>query len=490
MRYLAAALVIPLMWLTVVGTARADVPAGLARQVIPQNPSPREPVEGFVKYYVVRDVGGGRAESLWDIAERLLGAGERQLSIIELNQGRPQPDGSAMTDPTEIHPGWILVLPWDAYGDGVRYGPLPVLSPAQASSTLAPTAPPSLAPPATKANCGSTPSAPSAAGISWAQLRVAPNAAWGRTKGHGVTVAVIDSGVDATVPALTGRVRPGADATSAAGRGDTDCLGRGTALAAILAAQPGDGGGFAGVAPEATVLPIRITLTAGTAKGDEVVRAVQLAVTNGARVIMIPAAAELSAQQADAVFHTASTYDAVVVLAAPSSGPILTGGPRDGVLRVGASGADDEPAYPYPAGAVDVLAPGVRVASIGLGGAGQIEGSGTAFAVPFVAGLVALVRSAQPQLPAAAVAEKITDTADLDGADRPAPRYGWGVIDAGAAVDHAPVDQDEPWGMATAPAQPHRLVGLVIALTGVLGLIVLGAHFWRTRRRHAPVPRE
>ncbi|BCB74991.1 hypothetical protein GCM10022251_75560 [Phytohabitans flavus] len=77
------------------------------------------------RYYIVRPPVDGQREYLYDIALRTLGNGNRFREIIELNKGRKQPDGATFTDGVELGPGWILVLPRDARGEGVRAGALP-----------------------------------------------------------------------------------------------------------------------------------------------------------------------------------------------------------------------------------------------------------------------------------------------------------------------------------------------------------------------------
>jgi hypothetical protein len=72
------------------------------------------------KIYVVRPPEGRFHESLWEIAERHLGDGRRYRDIFELNDGRVQPDGTTLTIASLIRPGWILVMPPDAHGPGIR----------------------------------------------------------------------------------------------------------------------------------------------------------------------------------------------------------------------------------------------------------------------------------------------------------------------------------------------------------------------------------
>ena len=64
-------------------------------------------------------------DDLWDIAERFLGDPEEWHQIYQLNEGRPQPDGRALTDPNLIIPGWVLLIPQPATGARPRPAPGP-----------------------------------------------------------------------------------------------------------------------------------------------------------------------------------------------------------------------------------------------------------------------------------------------------------------------------------------------------------------------------
>jgi hypothetical protein len=93
-----------------------------------------------VKYYVVRGDYAGQPEFLFEIAQRFLGSGDLNSEIFELNKGRIQPDGLAMTKPEAILPGWVLQLPDNARGDGVETGLLPQYSASKPAATTAPAA--------------------------------------------------------------------------------------------------------------------------------------------------------------------------------------------------------------------------------------------------------------------------------------------------------------------------------------------------------------
>ena len=78
-----------------------------------------------VKYFIVPPAASGPAETLFDIAAKTLGAGNRFTQIFNLNKGRLQPNGGRLENASTIDPGWILQLPADAAGPGVHIGPLP-----------------------------------------------------------------------------------------------------------------------------------------------------------------------------------------------------------------------------------------------------------------------------------------------------------------------------------------------------------------------------
>ncbi|MCF4121047.1 hypothetical protein L1785_08635 [Antribacter sp. KLBMP9083] len=99
------------------GGAEASAPADDASPEASSAPS--------VPYYVVGTTPEGEAEFLYQIAERFLGDGERYTEIFDLNEGRTQPDGGVLTDPSSVTVGWVLELPEDAEGEGLQNGPLP-----------------------------------------------------------------------------------------------------------------------------------------------------------------------------------------------------------------------------------------------------------------------------------------------------------------------------------------------------------------------------
>ncbi|MEU1755142.1 S8 family serine peptidase [Micromonospora matsumotoense] len=447
-------------------TPTPDAAAGLPGGAVAPN--------GFVKYTVV-GTAQGRGEHLWEIALRVLGDAQRYPEIFALNKGRVQPDGVPVTDPAVLRRGWLLVLPWDAVGAEVSYGPLPVFTPASPRASRSPR--PTGAPAGVVA-CTVAPNR-RIGGVPWAQLRLTPEVAWTRGKGAKVTVAVIDSGVDGTPPALTGRVRPGADAAAGGGsRGDRDCTGHGTAMAGIVAATRQRGTDFVGLAPEATIVPVRITMSAGVADSADLVTALRVATAAGAGVAMIGASVDTTDKRVVAALRAAVGQGTTVVVAARTATAAKGAALPTGVLRVGAVGPDDRLAEVYRSGEVDVVAPGVDVVSLGIG-AGEVQGTGTDYAVAFVAGLVTLVRSSAPRLDAVEAAARVRATADgapAAAAGGPDPWYGWGMINPAAAVNATPP------GVATT-VQRRSPAGAIAALAAILTLATLTVGLRRRRRR-------
>ncbi|HWS35592.1 MAG TPA: S8 family serine peptidase [Actinoplanes sp.] len=397
----------------------------------------------YLKYLVVPAVNG-RVPQLWEIALQVLDDQRRYREIYELNRGRRQPDGLVMDDPAALRPGWILVLPWDAVGDGVRTGQLPRVS-APASATE-----PARQPASATGTVCTVPSLRKVDGLPWAQLRLTPETAWTRGKGAGVTVAVLDSGIDASVPALAGRVLPATD---------TDCSGHGTAIAGILAAAATKDTNFVGIAPEAMILSVKIRFSGGTAETSSLLAGLASAVEGGARVAMVGGSVDLGDPRVTAALTAAVDAGTTVIVGAGS------GAPPAGVLRAGAVGADDLPAEPYGEGQVDVVAPGVDVVSLGSGGAGEVEVSGTGYAVPFVAGLAALLAGSEPALTPAQITGRITGTADGAG-----PLYGAGLINIIAAVGAEQTD-----GRSTVESRADASgIAVLIGCTALAVLLGLG----------------
>lgn len=296
-------------------------------------------------------------------------------------------------------------------------------------------------------------------GKPWSLQRVLLDEVWRKATGKGVTVAVIDSGIDDDNPQLgPALVAGGKDFFNDRADGTDDDNGHGTMAAGIIAARPGDrltpkvDTGFVGLAPDAMLLPIRQNGGDDATKGNEdsLAAAIDHAVAAGASVINISqdtvGGREPGTRLRDAI-RRALAGQVVVVAAVGNSGDTdnLDSWPAKypGVLGVGASDRNNERApfsqnKPY----VGVLAPGVDVWSTVPDG-GHCRGDGTSFATPYVAGVAALIRSAHPDYTAAQVVTLIEQTAQRGTAGR-VDGVGWGVVDPLRALDSTVVPASSP----------------------------------------------
>lgn len=278
-------------------------------------------------------------------------------------------------------------------------------------------------------------------------------AAWAETRGSGITIAIIDTGVDGGVAELDGAVIGGADFSglgSADGQTPVGSDGRehGT-MVASLAAGRGTGGdaGVIGSAPAASILAISVGLGEGANSDDQIADAVRFAVDQGADVINMSLTRNTLEwpRSWDDAFLYAMQNEVVIVAAAGNrgSGTTQVGAPATmpGVLTV--AGVDISGAASFDASSqgitISVAAPSEDLVGVVPGG-DYVRWDGTSGATPIVAGVVALVMAAHPELDAANVINRVVETARDAGATGADAIYGYGLIDAAAAVT-ADVDE-------------------------------------------------
>ncbi|MFG1605384.1 S8 family serine peptidase [Actinoplanes sp. NPDC049265] len=482
----------------------ACVAVGVTVVAIAGAAPPASAADEFVKYYAVTSAYQGKPENLTEIATRFLGDGARSAEILNLNSGREQPDDGRLTDAAQVRAGWLLVLPWDALGTGVRYGILPddlpstQVQPRPADKPKKNDSRPGVTvPPAQVAGAGTVPAqrpkpasgsksgggkcataAVSSSHSDWAGLRLAADQAWPQSRGKGQLVAVVDSGVDGAQPVLNGHIAVGMDMTTGKGRGDADCLGSGTAMAGLIVAQAGKGDTVKGVAPDATVMPVRITGNDSKAPPVGAAPAIKAAVEAGATVIALGNLVDTTQPEVAKAISEAAERDVVVVIGASlGSVPVNPGAKIGaGVLRVGGVGADGQRVADYRSGGIDAVAPGINVSSVAAGATGSMTASGTQYAVALVAGTAALVRAAYPDLTTEQVVHRIEATSEKMGdAAQPDGAYGWGMINPAAAVtkvlpeEATSGDLEQPGKLAS--SSPGGRSTLLAAVT----LVALGA---------------
>ncbi|MFH9010839.1 S8 family serine peptidase [Streptomyces sp. NPDC017943] len=250
----------------------------------------------------------------------------------------------------------------------------------------------------------------------WSRQRLDLERVHRHSTGAGVTVALIDTGVDPEAAGLDGRV-------TAQGAAGDDCVGHGTFLAGLVAGTGGTTPGLAGVAPGARILALRGTDTYGRAESTLVVDALRAAVAARADVIAVGVALPRRDPALSRAVADAREAGAVVVAAATPDPPSRGGGEETpartyypagepGVLSV----ADMLPSGARPEGSprtggIDLAAPGAGVVSGGPRGDGHYLGGGAAVATAYAAGAAAVVRAAHPDASPAAVTRRLTATA-------------------------------------------------------------------------------
>lgn len=288
----------------------------------------------------------------------------------------------------------------------------------------------------------------------WEDKLLDPARVWSVTRGAGVRVGVVDSGVDGDNPQLRGKVFPGFDFVRNQEGARFDCAGHGTAVGSIIAGEKLEGTGFHGVAPDSRIVPARITETDEIKGGPAVVAAgIRYTVDNGAKVLNVSLTVFADAPEIKQAVEYAQSKDVLVVAAAGNKredgNPTPYPAAYPGVLGVGSIDINGAQAPDSQSGDyVDLVAPGVKVTGC-VPGSGHTLKQGTSFATPFVAGTAALVRSAWPELTAEQVTERLVRTASVSRGGARSPAYGTGLVNPYRAVtDTAVPGEPAPESMA------------------------------------------
>ncbi|MEV0131484.1 S8 family serine peptidase [Dactylosporangium sp. NPDC050688] len=311
-----------------------------------------------------------------------------------------------------------------------------------------------------------------------------------KTRGEGITVAIVDNGVDRNHIDLTASVLPAIYTNGVATPpGDPD--GHGTALAGLIAGQ-GHGAnrqhGVLGIAPGADILPVVLGSPATpdptgtrTVTPDQLAEGIELATVRGAKVIVVGYSVGGSERLAQAV-REAQAADAIIVASDGNrAGEAFEPYPAayDGVLAaVPLSRAGDVLVTSDSGRRLGFGVPGEEIMTTNTGGGYRID-AGSASAGELAA-VVALVRAAYPKLPADEIVHRLSVTAVDAGAPGPDPQFGVGRVDLVPALTrviplaHPPTPSAVPSPSAAAPASADAPVaGPVVARSrGPLGWLL------------------
>jgi subtilisin family serine protease len=300
-------------------------------------------------------------------------------------------------------------------------------------------------------------------GQQWVFSMLNIDPAWQVTRGQGVTVAVVDSGVDGSVSDLKGQVTEGPDFTGVDTRLSNSNWGvHGTWMASLIAGHGHDGGvsGVIGVAPDARILSVRVIPDHADPRYNayehepesriqsSLAAGIDYAVASGAQVISMSIGYSSPSSAVRKALLNAFAHGVVVVASAGNSGSSVgtyhegqapESFPADypSVISVGAvSSSGSVAGFSSDNLSVQLAAPGVNVPAQGRDGQYWYV-SGTSPACALVAGIAALIKSRYPHLAPDLVAKALTSTTT----DGPPGGYdsqvGFGIVDAAAALARA-----------------------------------------------------
>lgn len=290
-------------------------------------------------------------------------------------------------------------------------------------------------------------------GASYLIDRLGLEQAWTLSRGEGVVVAVVDSGVEAGNAHLADALVPGVstfgDGTAAA---DDDLFGHGTAIAGLIAARPVDGSGVVGIAPEAQIMPVRAfeaapedgqssrELAAPSARS--VTDGIRWAADHGAQIINVSLSDDQSADAyTDAVAY-AYARGALVIASAGNRNTADANSPDpehfypgelpgalavSGVLKDGTWDPDSS----YAGEHVDIVAPGQAMPSAYISGGDCVfngDGTSSSYATAVVSGAAALVAARYPDETPDQWAFRLVQSAMRVSPAEPTDTVGWGEV--------------------------------------------------------------
>ncbi|MCA6095050.1 type VII secretion-associated serine protease mycosin [Streptomyces sp. SCA3-4] len=347
---------------------------------------------------------------------------------------------------------------------------------------------------------------------------------WQKSTGAGVTVAVIDTGVDSGFPDIQGQVLPGKDFSGVTGDAQSDYDGHGTDMAVLIAGTGrgnGGSGGF-GLAPGVKVLPLRVLSSSAPIErlplGDPMASAIRYAADSDAKVINVSMSAPTASAKQEEAVRYAISKGKLILAGTGNRGekgePVGYPAAIPGVVAVAAVDQDIKATAESQRGPeVDLAAPGDNMIYTCKGGTGVCRGHGTSAATALASASAALIWSAHPDWTANQVLRVLINTAGgPKSGEKRSDSIGYGVVrprialkdpgDPGppnvsplpelAAVSATPAPTAGGTGTPQAAADKSDgntkrnvlIAGIALAAVAVIGVPLL---IFATRRRtHSP----
>ncbi len=302
-------------------------------------------------------------------------------------------------------------------------------------------------------------------------------AAWNITTGsNNIVVALLDSGVDLQHPDLAAHIVPGYDFINNDAT-PMDDNGHGTAIAGIIGAVTNNSTGVAGVAWQVKLMPVKVLNQNGIGATSGIISGLNWAVTHGAKVINMSLGGTSHSQAFQDAIDGAYRHGVTIIAASGNSygkgNPVFYPAAYHHVIAVAAVGDQNEHAsYSETGSYVDIAAPGGNASSnhdnnqrhwiwstyLRSKGSAYIGMTGTSLATPHIAGVVTLLLSVNPSLTPAQIEAALTQTATDLGQPGRDNVFGFGLVNAVAAVEHAQSDaKPDAFEPDNSPAAAHWL---------------------------------
>jgi len=277
-------------------------------------------------------------------------------------------------------------------------------------------------------------------GSEWHISKIGANTAWDKAQGAGVTIAILDSGVYGAHPDLAPHLVAGWNVYS--NNADTsDVCGHGTAVAGTAAATMNNGAGVAGVAGNAKIMPVRIAYADSTgscyAYFSTMASGVTYAADHGARVVNISYANVPTSSAVQSAANYLKSKGGLLFVAAGNNNRDEGFTPTTTMIAVSSTDSTDaRSSFSSYGSFVSLSAPGSYIYTTNSSG-GYSAWNGTSFASPVAAGVAALMMSANPSLDPSKIESLLYSTAVDLGTPGRDIYFGYGRVNADAAVTAA-----------------------------------------------------
>ncbi|MBK4735135.1 S8 family serine peptidase [Noviherbaspirillum pedocola] len=321
-------------------------------------------------------------------------------------------------------------------------------------------------------------------GGAWHLNKIGATTAWDSTMGAGVTIAILDSGVNAWHPDLAANMVSGYNAVDYNSNTDDTC-GHGTAVAGTAAAVINNGQGTPGIAGQSRIMPVKVAAYDSSyndcyAYYSTVTNGIVWAADHGARIANVSYSGVAGSTGIQNAGNYLKSKGGLLFVSAGNMGRDENLPRTSSMVVVSATDNNDNLASWSSYGSfVSISAPGTGIWTTTRDG-GYQAWSGTSFSSPLTAGVAALMMSANPSLDSATVESLLYSTAVDLGTPGRDSYFGYGRLNAAAAVQAAvsrlpkPIDKQAPVAAITAPQAYASVSGLVpvdVSATDNVGVV-------------------